>query len=105
MERMKKFFIYFIAIVLFYFLSNMLINISLKTSYNDISNNSQINTGAYEVTITQASATNANGAIVGTVKNKEKTAQEHTYLKIDFLNSRNNLMGTKYVDVSDVYRR
>ena len=65
----------------------------------------QLKHGSYDVSITEAKATNANGIVTGNITKKDDGSESNKYLKIDFFNKRNALMGTKYVDVGDVKRR
>ena len=95
MDRMKTFFKYAMWIVLFFILSEFLINVSLNASYNDIKRKDQTE----QVQITEAKATLVNGKIRGTIKNSESDYLTGKYIKIDFYSKRNNMVGTKYVPI------
>ena len=68
MKRMKTFLKYAIWIILFFILSEILINASLNGSYKDITRKDNIQ----QVEIVSAEATNINGRVKGTIRNSEK---------------------------------
>lgn len=102
MNRMKTFLKYLIAIVLLYFFSNLIIEYSLKGNYSNIESGSIVQSENYNVNITEAKATKANGEIKGEITKKEEAIESNKYLKINFYNDRNNLMGTKYIQIKNL---
>ena len=101
MGRMKTFLKYLIIFIAFYLISNLVIEYCLKANYETLASNN-IETVNYDVNIQEAKSTNANGQISGEVSKKENASEENKYLKIDFYNQRDQLMGTKYIDISSL---
>lgn len=95
MDRLKTFLKYVIWIVLFFILSEFLINVSLNATYQDIRRKDNIE----QVQITQAQATLVNGRIKGTITNSEKDYLTGKYVRIDFYSKRDNIVGTKYISI------
>lgn len=95
MDRMKTFFKYILAIIIFFFFSNFLIYMSLETTYQNIGRKDNLQ----QVTIYQAQATKVNGRIKGTIYNDANNKITDRYLKIDLYSERGNLLGTKYIDL------
>ncbi len=95
MDRMKTFFKYILAIIIFFFFSNFLIYMSLETTYQNIGRKDNLQ----QVTIYQAQATKVNGRIKGIIYNDANNKITDRYLKIDLYSERGNLLGTKYIDL------
>ena len=55
-----------------------------------------------QITIYQAEATIVNGRIKGTIENPEEKPLSAKYLRFDFYSPRDVLMGTKYIDISNL---
>ena len=104
MKRMGTFLKYLILLVAVYFISNFIIDYTLYSSYRTLDSYAETtsvsDTGNYDVKITEARATNANGEISGEITKKE--GDSSNFLKIDFFNKRNQLMGSEYVDISNI---
>ncbi len=96
MDRMKTFIKYALWIILFFILSEFLINVSLEASYNDITRKDNTS----QVQITEAKATLVNGKIKGTIKNSKEDYLTGKYVKIDLYSKRDNLLGTKYIEIN-----
>lgn len=96
MSRMKTLILYALAIVVAYFLTQLLINVSIESTYKTIQRKDEIK----QVVITQAEATIANGRIKGIIVNSEENPINGKYVRIDFYSERDVLMGTKYIDIS-----
>jgi len=101
MSRMKTFFKYLLLVILFYVLSNVMINALLKVSYSDI-NDYQINVNEVYVVVTEAKASKRNGYIHGIVKNNNSIAVENKYLKITMISKYENVLGEKYVRIDNL---
>lgn len=95
MDRMKTFLIYAICIVLFFILSEFLINVSLNASYKDMTRRDNIE----QVQITEAQSTLVNGKVKGTIKNSEQDYLTGKYVRVDFYSKRDNMVGTKYITI------
>ena len=98
MARMKTFFKYFLALVIFYIFSNLMISAFLKISFTELKDY-QINTEPLYVDVTEAEASNRNGHIYGIVKNTSESVVENKYLKFSFLSKNGNILGEKYVKI------
>lgn len=94
MSRMKTFLIYLLIVLGFFFLSNFLINVSLNASYRTIGRKDNLN----QVIIYQGEATKVNVRLKGMIKN----TLDKKYVRIDFYSNRDNMVGTKYIDISDM---
>ena len=96
MSRMKTLILYALAVVAAYLLTQLLINVSIESTYKTIQRKDEIK----QVVITQAEATIANGRIKGIIVNSEENPINGKYVRIDFYSERDVLMGTKYIDIS-----
>ena len=95
---MKTFLIYLLIFVGFFVLSDVLINVSLNTSYHTITRKDNLE----QVVINQAEATQVNLRIKGTVMNLEESPITLKYMRVDFYSERDNLVGSRYIDVSNL---
>ena len=98
MKRMKTFLIYLLIFVGFFVLSDVLINVSLNTSYHTITRKDNLE----QVVINQAEATQVNLRIKGTVTNLVENPITLKYMRVDFYSERDNLVGSRYIDVSNL---
>lgn len=98
MDRMKTFLKYALWIILFFIFSEIMINLNLETVYKDIGRKDNIE----QVSIYQAQATKINGRIKGTIFNDSKNKITSDYIRINLYSSRDNLLGSKYIDVSNM---
>ena len=96
MDRTKTLLKYGVWVALFFIFSNILIYISLETTYRNIERKDSIS----QVIIYQAQATKISGRIKGKIENSSSNVLEGKYLKIDFYSARDNLLGTEYIDIS-----
>ena len=99
MDTLKKFAKYIIWIVLFYFFSNILIFVGLNSNYDKISSNGNMPS---QVQIEQAEATLVNGRIRGKITNDGEEDLNGKYMKVDLYSSRDVLLGTEYMQISDL---
>ena len=99
MDSLKKFALYAILIIAFYFFSNILIFVGLNANYDKIS--SQGSTPS-QVEVEQAEATLVNGRISGKIKNDGEEDLNGKYMKVDLFSSRNVLLGTKYLAIENL---
>lgn len=98
MDRMKTFFKYALWIILFYIFSNLMIYLNLETTYQNIGRKDNLS----QVTVYQAQATKINGRIKGTIYNNAENKITNNYLRIDLYSERENFLGSKYIDVSNM---
>ena len=97
MSRMRTFAIYVLWLVLFFVFSEIMINLSIETTYQNIGRKDNIEL----INIYQAQATKVNGRIKGTIFNKDNEIK-NKYLKIDFYSDRDNILGTKYIEIENL---
>lgn len=95
MDRMKTFLKYAIWIILFFILSEFLINVGLNSSYKSMKRRDSTS----QVQITEAKSTLVNGKVKGTITNSEEDYFTGKYTKIDFYSKRDILVGTKYIEI------
>ena len=98
MDRMKTLSKHVLALILFFIFSNIMININLETTYQDIGRKDNIE----QVTVHQADATKINGRIKGTIYNNSENKIQNNYLRIDLYSERDNFLGSKYIDISNI---
>ncbi len=98
MSRMKTLILYAVGLIAFIIFSDILINVNLEASYQKLGRKDNLN----QVSIYQAEATIVNGRIKGTIYNPEDAPLNAKYLRFDFYSPRDVLMGTKYIDVSNL---
>ena len=95
MDKMKKYFIYIITLVLFALFTEFLIAAALNSNYKYIGCASE---KLDNVEIYQSEATKVNGRIRGIINNKDNKIDKK-YLKLDFFSERNVNMGSSYVEI------
>ena len=98
MDRMKTFFKYALWIILFYIFSNLMIYLNIETTYQNIGRKDNLS----QVTVYQAEATKINGRIKGKIYNSTTNKITNNYLRIDLYSERDNLLGSKYIDISNM---
>lgn len=98
MSRLKTFLIYLLIFVGFFVFSDVLINISLNASYNTIDRKDNLE----QVVVNQAEATKVNLRVKGTITNLAENPITLKYVRIDFYSERDNIVGTRYIDVSNL---
>lgn len=98
MDRMKTLLKYALWIILFYIFSNLMIYLNIETTYQNIGRKDNLE----QVTIYQAQSTKINGRTKGTIYNKTENKITNNYLRIDLYSERDNYLGSKYIDVSNM---
>ena len=96
MDRMKTFLKYAIWVILFYIFSNLMININLEATYQNIGRKDNLQ----QITVYQAQATKINGRIKGSIYNSSEHKITNKYVRIDLYSERDVFLGSKYIDVS-----
>ena len=96
MDRMKTLAKYVIWIILFYIFSNIMINLNIEATYQNIGRKDNLS----QVTVYQAQATKINGRIKGSIYNSTEHKITNKYLRIDLYSERDIFLGSKYIDVS-----
>lgn len=98
MDRMKTLLKYVLWLILFYIFSNLMIYMNIETTYQNIGRKDNIS----QVTVYQAQATKINGRIKGKIYNNAENKITNKYLRIDLYSERDNYLGSKYIDVSNM---
>lgn len=94
MKRLTK---YCVIFAVCYFIINILTFNVIKSSYK--TKETDINFEQPKVEIYESKATITNGYVKGKITNNTNENLVNKILKLDFLSSRDVLMGTKYVDI------
>ena len=100
MKRMKTFFIYFLVLVIFYVVSDIISYMILKSNY--ISKEYEININEPQVTVSEMKSTVLNGYTKGTIKNTTGDVITGKALKLDYYTKNGILVGTKYCEVNNL---
>lgn len=98
MSKVKKIFTYVLWLIGFFILSEILINVSLNSSYKPIGRKDS----TPNINVYQAEATKVNGRIRGIVTNTGTPDIQGKYIKIDIYSPRDVKLGTKYIDLSNL---
>ena len=98
MKRLKTFFIYFLLVVGFFIFSQIVIALSIHTSYSYKS---------YEIKTpipmtVDVQATSVNGYVKGKVINNTTEAIQNKFIKIECYSKNNVLLGTKYIEIENI---
>lgn len=96
MNTVKTFVKYIIWIILFWILSDFLINVGLKTTYNEKQKIGQIPSG---IQVKEIKSTAVNGKINLIVNS---TSLSGKFIKVDLYSSKDNLLGTQYLDIGEI---
>ena len=95
---MKTLIKYALWLVLFYIFSNLMIYLNIETTYQNIGRKDNLP----QVTVYQAQATKINGRIKGKIYNSAENKITNDYLRIDLYSERDNYLGSKYIEVSNM---
>ena len=96
MDTVKTFVKYIIWIILFWIISDFLINVGLKTTYNEMQKIGQIPSG---IQVKEIKSTAVNGKINLIVNS---TSLIGKFIKVDLYSSKDNLLGTQYLDIGEI---
>ena len=100
MARLKKFLLYAIMIAAFWIFSDILIYVSINSTYANI--HTRVYTNFPEIIIGESKATYVNGFVKGSIKNNTDNIINDKYLKIDLYSARDVKLGTKYVKIDNL---
>ena len=100
MAKMKKIFLYVFLIAAFWIFSDILIYLSINTTY--VNKESRVYTNTPEIIVGENRATYVNGFIRGSIKNNTDGIINDKYLKIDLYSARDVKLGTKYVKIENL---
>lgn len=100
MARMKKFFLYAFLIAAFWIFSDILIYLSINSSYANVE--ARVFAISPEISVGESKATYVSGFIKGNIKNNTDTIMNNKYLKIELYSKRDVKLGTKYVKIENL---
>ena len=100
MAKLKKYFRYILLIAAFWLFSDILIYLSINTTYANV--DVKVYAISPEISVGESKATYVNGYIKGIVKNNTDSAVIGKYLKIDLYSERDIHLGTKYVKIDNL---
>lgn len=100
MDQVKKILKYVILLIAIYFFSKFLIYIGLNATYKDIEVKGDV---PEQIQVEYAQATKINGRVLGKITNNGEDINGK-YIKTDIYNSKNELLGTKYLELSEINR-
>lgn len=98
MDRVKTLFMYASWVILFFILSNFLINVGLNATYKPIERRDNVS----QVNIYQAEATLVDGRIRGLITNSETEDLSGKYLEVDFYSERDVYLGRKIININQL---
>ena len=98
MSRLKTFLIYALIVVGFIIFSELLINLSLNSSYHQIGRKDNL----AQVNVYQAEATKVNARIKGTIENQKENPINKKYIRIDIYSERDINIATKYINIENL---
>ena len=101
MKRMKTFTKYLILFLLFYAFVSFMSYEYVKSSLIPIAEY-KIEFASPSVEIREAKTSRVNGYIEGTISNNTNEPIEYKYIKIDLISGQNNVITTRYIDISDL---
>lgn len=100
MAKLKKYLLYVILIVAFWIFSDILIYISINSTYANV--NTRVYSISPEITVGESKATYVNGYIKGNIKNNTDSIINNKYLKIELYSPRDVKLGTKYIKIENL---
>ena len=100
MAKMKKYLRYVILIAVFWVISDILIYLSINTTY--ATKDTRVYSISPEIIIGDSKATYVNGYVKGSIKNNTDSVINNKYLKIDLYSARDVNLGCKYVKIENL---
>lgn len=99
MSTLKRFAKYILMILGMYFLTALLIFISLNMSYSDINLKGEI---PQQISIEKAEATKSSGRVYGYISNQKESNVNNKFLKISVYDASSELLTTKYLKIDGI---
>lgn len=100
MAKLKKYLLYVIIIVAFWIFSDILIYLSINSSYVNV--DTKVYSISPEITVGESKATYVNGFVKGTIRNNTDSIINNKYLKIELYSPRDVKLGTKYIKIKNL---
>ena len=85
-----------ISVILFWILSDFLINVGIKTTYKEIQKVGQIPSG---IQVKEMKSTAVNGKINLLINSTNLSGK---FIKVDLYSSKDNLLGTQYLEIGEI---
>ncbi len=103
MSRLKRFLNYALAIAGLWLLTNLVVYVSINSSYKTIE--SRVHCIAPEIIVAENRATHISGITTGKIINNTDTTINNQYLKIDVYSTNDIKLGTKYVKIDNLEQK
>lgn len=100
MAKLKKYLLYVILIVAFWIFSDILIYLSINSSYANV--DTKVYSISPEITVGESKATYINGFVKGIIRNNTDSIINNKYLKIELYSPRDVKLGTKYIKIENL---
>ena len=100
MARMKRFLLYAVLIAAFWLFSDILIYISINSTYKHTE--ARVYANSPQIIVGESKATYLNGFIKGSIRNNTDSIINNKYLKIELYSPRDVKLGTKYVKIDNL---
>lgn len=100
MAKLKKYLLYVILIVAFWIFSDILIYLSINSSYANV--DTKVYSISPEITVGESKATYVNGFVKGIIRNNTDSVINNKYLKIELYSPRDVKLGTKYIKIENL---
>lgn len=100
MAKLKKYLLYVILIVAFWIFSDILIYLSINSSYANV--DTKVYSISPEITVGESKATYVNGFVKGIIRNNTDSIINNKYLKIELYSPRDVKLGTKYIKIENL---
>ena len=100
MAKLKKYLLYVLIIAAFWIFSDILIYLSINSSYTRV--DAKVYTNSPEIIIGESKATYVNGVVKGSIKNNTSDIINDKYLKIELYSARDVKLGTKNVKIENL---
>lgn len=100
MAKMKKFLLYAFLIIAFWIFSDIVIYLSINTTYTNV--DTKVYSISPEINVGESKATYVNGFVKGSIKNNTGSIINDKYLKIELYSPRDVKLGTKYIKIENL---
>lgn len=99
MQKMKKFFIYFLMLIALYIFVTVLTNFEMTERFKDITNNCKITIASPKIEIEECKATHSQVYLKGKITNDTGEHIPIKYLQIDIYNENDTYLGTEFKEL------
>lgn len=99
MQKMKKFFLYFLMLIALYIFVTVLTNFEMTERFKDITNNCETTIKSPKIEIEECKATNSQVYLKGKITNDTGEHIPIKYLQIDIYNENDAYLGTEFKEL------